>query len=181
MPLFNSPEREARKAERKRMFAEEEERAQARRREERAQAVKAAQEAPLREKRERHLRTGYRQSDGRVNDKGGYGVTVHDDGPVSIGDREIGDYLETRLAGLHAELETLESARTRVTATRLVALGILAFAVPKRDPRRALVLTGPGGFEAVIVVDGSDEVHLRQWVAWLNRQGALAAERESAG
>jgi hypothetical protein len=178
MPLFNSPEREARKAERERMFAEEEERARIRRREERAQAVKAAQEAPLRERRERHARTGYGQNAGRINDKGGYGVTVHDDGRVTIGDPDIGDYQETRLPGLHAELETLESARTRVTATRLIALGVLAFAVPKRDRRRVLVLTGPSGFEAVIVVDATDEVHLRQWVAWLNRQGARAAAGE---
>jgi len=177
MPMFNSPEREARKAERKRMFAEEEQRAQARQREERAQAVKAAQEAPLREKHERHARIGYGQNAGRVNDKGGYGVTVHDDGRVTIGDPTIGDYQETRLPGLHAELETLESAQSRVTATRLLALGVLAFAVPKRDRRRIMVLTAPEGFEAVVLVDATDEVHLRQWVAWLNRQGAQAAER----
>lgn len=180
MPLFNSPERQTRKAERERMFAEEEERARARRQEAVAQARRELELAPLREKRECHARTGYDQHVGRVNGKGGYGVTVHDDGRVSIGDAEIGDYLETTLPGLHATLETMDAARDRVTVTRLLALGVFALAVPKRDRRRVMVLTGPGGFEAAIVVDASDEVHLRQWVAWLNRQGAQAAVRDEA-
>ncbi len=94
---------------------------------------------------------------------------------MSIGDREIGDFLETKLPGLRGQLETLEAARDRVTVTRLVALGVFALAAPKRDRRRVLALTGPDGFEAALVVDGTDEVHLRQWVAWLNRQGAAAS------
>jgi hypothetical protein len=180
MPLFNSPDRAARNAERERMFAEEKERSRQRAEQYKEEERARREQAPIREKQARIARTGYDQHAGRVNGKGGYGVTVHDDGTVSIGDREIGDYLETTLPGLHAELETLDAARDRVTVTRLVALGVFALAVPKRDRRRILALTGPGGFEAAVVVDATDEVHLRQWVAWLNRQGAQAAVRDEA-
>lgn len=163
MPLFNSPERAARKAERERMFAAEEARAKQRRLDDQRE-----------QRQRRHARTGYGQS-------AGYGVTIHTDGTVDIGSADMGDLLHTTLAGSRAALETLESARSRVTATRLVALGVLAFAVPKHDRRMVMTITSPGGFEAVIVVDGSDEVNLRQWIAWFNRKAALAAEQEAAG
>lgn len=172
MPMFERESAEARakrKADRERMYREENERFRAGREQEEIAKRRAAL-----------VRTGYGMNAGRVNGHGGYGVTIHDDGTVDIGTAEIGDHLQTTLPGLHADLETLESAKSRVTATRLLALGLLAFAVPKRDRRRVLVLTGPDGFEAAIVVDASDELHLRQWVAWLNRQGAQAGAPEQS-
>jgi hypothetical protein len=164
--MFNraTPEqRAAREAERSEMFREE------------------MRQSRIRAKRERIEARGYTGEDGRVDGKGGYGVTIHDDGTVSAGDRELGDYLEGPLVGMHASLETLEQARSRVTVTRLVALGVLAFAVKKHDRRRVLALTGRDGFEAVLIVDSSDEVHLRQWVAWFNRQAGLAEKKAEEG
>jgi hypothetical protein len=131
----------------------------------------------IRTKKERIEARGYTSEDSRVNDIGGYGVTIRDDGTVVAGDRDLGDYVEGPLVGTRATLETLEQARDRVTATRLIALGVLAFALKKHDPRRILALSGPNAFEAVLVVDGSQEVHLRQWVAWFNRQAALAEQK----
>jgi hypothetical protein len=171
MALINrdSAARDARKADRDRMVREEEERAQLRRKNE-----------ELARRRANLMRTGYglKAGTGIPDSVGGYGVTIHDDGTVSIGDPDIGDFVEARLPGLRATLETLEQARDRVTATRLLALGVFALAVPKRDQRRVLAISNAEGFEAAIVVDASNEVHLRQWVAWFNRQGAQAAARE---
>jgi hypothetical protein len=162
MAVFNrtSPEdRAKREAERSAMIQEE------------------IRQTRIRTKKERVEARGYTAEDGRVDGKGGYGVTIHDDGTVSVGDRDLGDYVEGPLVGTRATLETLEQARDRVTATRLIALGVLAFALKKHDPRRILALSGPNAFEAVLVVDGSQEVHLRQWVAWFNRQAVLAEQK----
>lgn len=171
MALINrdSTARDARKADRDRMFREEEERAQLRR--EREESAR---------RRDALVRTGYgvKASADAPDGVGGYGVTIHNDGRVSIGNPDVGDFVEGQLPGLRAALETLEEARGRVTVARLLALGVFALAVPKRDRRRVLAISGPDGFEAAIVVDASDEVHLRQWVAWFNRQGAQAAARE---
>lgn len=163
MSVFNRTtpeERAAREAERSEMVREE------------------IRQTRIRTKRERIEARGYTSEDGRIDGKGGYGVTIHDNGIVSAGDRDLGDYLEAPLVGMRASLETLEQARSRVTATRLIALGVLAFAVKKHDHRRVLALTGSDGFEAVLIVDSSDEVHLRQWVAWFNRQAGLAEKKD---
>lgn len=141
------------------------------------QKMFAAEEraARLRERRERIERYGYAPDDGRVDDFGGYGVTLHaEDGTVIVGDPEVDEPVTLPLAGLHVRLESLAEARDRVTATRLVALGLLALAAPKRDRRQVLVLDSPSAGEAVIVVDSTNEAHLRQWVAWLNRRAAAA-------
>src|SRR6202012_21975 len=92
-----------------------------------------AEEARIERKRRQIAKTGYGPRVGRVDGKGGYGVTIHDDGTVAIGDREIDDYQECPLWGMRATLETLGQARDRVTATRLLALGVFALAAPKRD------------------------------------------------
>lgn len=155
--MFNSTSKE----ERRRMFAEE----------------KAA--ARLRERRERVEQRGYTAEDRRIDDIGGYGVTLIEDGTVvAVGDPELEGMVTLPLAGVRARLETMAEARDRVTAGRVVALGVLALAVPKRDRRRVLVVESPSVGEAVVVVDGTDEAHLRQWVAWLNRRGAAAGTAE---
>lgn len=153
-------ERDARAAERISMIREEE------------------RQTRIRERTQRIETSGYGPKDRRINDIGGYGVTIRDDGTVTAGYPDLGGYAEGPLIGTRATLETLEQAGSRVTATRLLAFGVLAFAIKKHDRRRILALSGPGGFEAVLVVDGSDEVHLRQWVAWFNRQAALAEQKD---
>lgn len=155
---MSEQDRDTRKADRERMLAEE------------------AEQSRIRRKREQVAARGYRPDDGRVDDLGGYGVTLDPDaGTVTVGDPEVGESVTLPLAGARARLETMAEARTRITATRLLAIGILAAAVPKRDRRRVLVVEAPARGEAVVVVDGSDETHLRQWVAWLNRRAAAAA------
>ena len=157
MGIFNATP----KAERDRIYGEEERAARVRRR------------------REAVGQRGYSPTDGRVDDLGGYGVTLDQaEGTVSVGDPELEEPVTLPLAGLRARLETLAEARDRVTGTRLAMLGVAAFAVPKRDRRRVLVLETPSGAQAVAVVDGTDEAHLRQWVAWLNRRGAAAESAE---
>ena len=152
-----SPEQAARRAELDRMYAAEDERLRIARR------------------RDQIARKGYSWTDGRAGRLGGYGVWISGMEPessVTVGDRSLGDAPTTRLAGAHAHLETLAEARDRVTLGRVVALGLLALAVPKRDHRLFLLITGEGGFEAGAVVDGSTEVHLREFVTSLNRLGA---------
>jgi hypothetical protein len=134
-----------------------------------------AEQARIRRKRERVEQRGYGAEDGRVNDLGGYGVTLNpDDGTVTVGDAELEEPVTLPLASSRARLETLAEARDRVTAARVAMLGVWALAVPKRDRRRALVIEARDAGEAVAVVDGTDEAHLRQWVAWFNRRAAAA-------
>lgn len=160
--LKQSPEqRAARKAEVARMLAAE------------------AEQTRIRDKRDRVTARGYTAQDGRIDDVGGYGVSLIEDGTVvRAGDPEFGDAVTLPLAGAKASLETLAEARDRVTAGRVLALGVLALAVPKRDRRRVLVLRAVDGTEAAVVADGTDEVHLRQWVAWFNRRSAAAETAE---
>lgn len=159
--IFSSPERTARKAERERMYAAE------------AEKVRLDRErAELQRRRDYNAAHGYSWTAGRVGRLGGYGIWITEDGAVTVGDPKLGESLTTQIAGAHASLETLAEAHDRVTAGRVLALGLLALAVPKRDPRRLLVITAPGGFEGVVVVDGSTETHLRQFVASFNRLGA---------
>jgi hypothetical protein len=159
-----SPERAARKAERERMYAAEDERIRI-----------ARGQDEITRRRNEIARKGYAWTDGRTGRLGGYGVWISGMEPessVTVGDRSLGDAPTTRLAGAHAQLETLAQARDRVTLGRVAALGVFALAVPKRDYRLFLLITGADGFEAGVVVDGSTEVHLREFVVSFNRLGA---------
>lgn len=109
-------------------------------------------------------RSGYSMHDN-------YGVRANGDGTLTIGFSFLEDSVTVPFAGAHAEIETLADARSRVTATRVAAFGILALAVPKTDKRLFLVITS-GSVEVVNPVDGSDGVHLRKWVAAFNTQAA---------
>lgn len=148
-------ERERREAEREAMYAKE-----------RAATEMRVHAQALVQKRERVSRTGYTA---REN----YGVTLDDEGTVTVGDPELGGEVRGPLAGAKATLETPADARNRVTAARIAALGVFALAVPKRDKRLFLVIVGPT-FEGINVVDSSDAEHLRKWVAWFNTRAATA-------
>lgn len=163
MPLRRSQER---KAEVAAMFAREEEQAVARQQRyaEEAALNKRVDVQMARELRTRVDRWGYNMHDN-------YGVTANGDGTVTIGDPRFEDSATVPFAAARAEIETPANARARVTATRVAALGILALAVPKTDKRLLLVITS-GGTEVVNLVDGSDAVHLRKWVAAFNTQAA---------
>jgi hypothetical protein len=136
----------------------------ARRAEQAAIFERERQRTAARELRERADTSGYTMDDN-------YGVRANGDGTVTVGIANADDSVTMPFAGAHAAIETPADARSRVTATRVAAFGILALAVPKNDRRLFLVITS-GSIEAVNVVDGSDSGHLRKWVAAFNTQAA---------
>jgi hypothetical protein len=167
-----------RRAEREEMFAKEREATRQRNAAELARiayekrpevAEQLIREGISNRKRERISRVGYTAQEN-------YGITLNDDGTVTVGDPELGGEARGPLAGARATLERPADARDRVTAARVAALGVFALAVPKRDKRLFLVIAGTG-FEGVTVVDGSDAEHLRKWVAWFNTRAAAAGSQ----
>jgi hypothetical protein len=81
------------------------------------------------------------------------------------------------LAGAHATLETTGDVHRRVTATRLLATGVFAFALKKKHDDRTLWLTIEGqGFQAVAEVEPKNERVARQWMAEFNTRAAQAGQ-----
>jgi hypothetical protein len=77
------------------------------------------------------------------------------------------------LVGAHATLETTGDVHRRVTATRLLATGVFAFALKKKRDDRTLWLTIEGhGFQAVAEVDPKNERVARAWMAEFNTRAA---------
>lgn len=73
------------------------------------------------------------------------------------------------IAGAHAAVETSGDLDRRVTATRLVAAGLLAFAWRKTTDRRALYLTVEGdGYAFVVPLDPDRETVARRIAARIN-------------
>lgn len=136
----------------------------------------AEHRAELQQRSDRIAKYGYPQG----NAIRSYGVTFHEDQTITIGTPELGDGVTGPLAGAHATLENIGTVSSRVTVTRVAALGILALAVPKADKRKFLVVTGKD-FEAAIPVDARDEIHLRRWIATFNTEAAKAAASPALG
>jgi hypothetical protein len=80
------------------------------------------------------------------------------------------------LAGATARVETSGEIERRVTAARLVALGVFAFAAKKKRDKRDLFLTVEGPSVALVrqyKATDVDETALRQFAADINRAAAL--------
>lgn len=86
-------------------------------------------------------------------------------------DRGVG-YDRVPLAGVSARVESGSELEKRVTATRLVAMGLLAFAAKKkRGGESWLTIEGPGVFWTV-EVDRGDEGKARAFAAKVNEAAA---------
>lgn len=149
-------ERAARRAEVTAMFVKE-----------REEAARREQAAVVARRAEQVLRHGYGPGSGGIGDGVEYGVAVHADGTITVGDPELGAVATGPLRGATATLETFSTLAQRPTASWSAALGSYALALPKWDKRIFLAVTGPG-IEAAIPVDPADPDRLRSWVAWFN-------------
>ena len=79
------------------------------------------------------------------------------------------------LAGATARVETTGEIERRVTAARLVGMGVLAFAAKKRRDDRALYLSVEGPHVSVVREYNAkqvDETALRQFAADINQAAA---------
>jgi hypothetical protein len=77
---------------------------------------------------------------------------------------------ELSRAGWHATLETGASVGSRVTATRLLAGGVLAFAAKKVTGDLYVIFTAPDGSDQhMATVPAKSETGVRHWIMKYNR------------
>jgi hypothetical protein len=77
------------------------------------------------------------------------------------------------IAGAHARIETAGDVNSRITATRLVAVGVFALLLRKKEDHRTLWLTIQGqGYEIAVEVNRKYDLSTRRWVAEFNSRAA---------
>lgn len=109
-----------------------------------------------------------------------YGISINDDGTVTVGDVRFKDSVTMPYAGARAELENLGVSGSNRTANT-VAFGVVGYALSKNAKRLLFLKVANGGIEAAIPVDGSNLPHLRGWVASFNTAAATTSAGRVAG
>jgi hypothetical protein len=80
------------------------------------------------------------------------------------------------LAGAHAIIATSGDVDRRISATRLLVTGPLAFGLRKKKDHRQLWLAIDGeNFEAVVKVEPNNETLARRWAAEFNTRAMATA------
>jgi hypothetical protein len=78
---------------------------------------------------------------------------------------------EGPIAGATARLESSGDIERRITATRLVGLGVFALAFRKKKDHRTFWLTIDGaGYQILVEVDPKREAAARRWVTQFNNR-----------
>ncbi len=101
---------------------------------------------------------------------------------VTMSDGEI-SYKKERgpVAGAQARVESVGEIQSRVTATRLLATGVFAFAWKKKKDSRELYLTVEGnGFAFVVEVDPKKGGDARRFAAEINASSSRAEAQQTA-